>query len=104
MNDLRIGFAFGLHKIAEGEEAKTVFNKRFINITNICSYIPGVGTIVGIVRIVFASVKLKNVLMNKERSFYMVELHRGIFELSSFGLFIFGIPDWLATLNRRIVD
>jgi hypothetical protein len=94
--------AFGYHKVDEIRNAEDIL-LTLMNINNALSYIPIIGTIIGIVRLIIFSKfysSNKEKLNEESKKFYIAQISRGLFELTSCG-FLLSIPDLIITLKRN---
>ena len=105
---------FGYHVVTKDDNN---YNKTFkicSNIANTLGLIPVIGSIIGLVRIIFCAYELQDcknyLLQNKldsaekdevhnEMKTLWVEIARGVWELTSLG-FVFAIPDIAVTIAR----
>lgn len=84
---------------------QNLMQKKFalVSLANVLGYIPIIGTVVGIARIIFASLQLqKDALDEFEAAFYKTQIARGSIELISCGAIILPI-DIILTVARLCI-
>lgn len=107
MSELSVSDAFGFHfqyQLKENNSSDLAI-RGVMNITNFLGYLPVLGTMVGIARIVFAAYMLGTVKSDGSEaadaflSYCKIQILRGIIELTSYRV-IFIIPDTVLSYDR----
>jgi hypothetical protein len=88
-------FCFGFHSL-EGYDDESKSRLKINNYANFFGYIPIVGTIVGLARIIFNAYLMTKSEDDEEKELYKIQILRGTVECFSCGI-IFLIPDLIIT-------
>jgi hypothetical protein len=98
-----VNTAIGYHTISKFDKADKI-PIVMANISNFLSYLPVIGTIIGIVRIsLFAAIYLNSDLDSTQKMLAFAHIIRGAIEVTSFGSILI-IPDLIFTIGRIIKE